>query len=411
MTPSATTTTASQDTRTIALVGLVHATSHFFHLLLPPLFPVFTQAFGLSYAQLGLVVTTFFLVSGVGQMASGFIVDRYGARPVLLVALACFAAAALAASQAQGLAGLQLAAALAGLGNAPFHPADFTILNRRIAPARLPHAFSVHGISGNLGWAAAPVLLLGLTTALGGNWRIAYLCAAGLAVAVWLLAWWQRDALDDHHAVQRAAARAMPPQEQAHPLAFLALPGIWLCFSFFFFSTAALAAIQSFGAPALALLHDQPVARMALAVTGYLLGAAGGMVLGGFWAARSAQLERHIAIAMSVAAALLLLVATGWLSPLGAVAALTLAGVGSGLAGPSRDLLIRRATPPGATGRVYGLVYSGLDAGFALATPLFGLLLDGGHPGAIFVGAAVLLVLAIVAAQAVGVAGRRAAPA
>lgn len=402
------TTTAREDARTIALVGLVHATSHFFHLLLPPLFPLFTQTFGLSYAQLGLVVTTFFVVSGVGQMASGFVVDRFGARPVLLTALACFVVAALAASQAQGLAGLQLAAALAGLGNAPFHPADFTILNRRIAPARLPHAFSVHGISGNLGWAAAPVLLLGLTTALGGNWRLAYLGAAALAAAVWLLAWWQRDALDDHHIAQRSAAKAQP-QSVVHPFAFLALPGIWLCFSFFFFSTAALAAIQSFGAPALALLYDQPVARMALAVTGYLLGAAGGMVLGGFWAARSAHLERHIAIAMSAAAALLLGVATGWLGPLGALVALTLAGVGSGLAGPSRDLLIRRATPPGATGRVYGLVYSGLDAGFALATPLFGLLLDGGHPGAIFVGAALLLVLAIVAAQAVGLAGRRAA--
>ena len=344
------------DARTIGLVGLVHATSHFFHLLLPPLFPLFAQTFGLGYAQMGLLVTTFFVVSGIGQALAGFVVDRFGARPVLLLALACFVAAALAASQAQGLAGLQLAAVLAGLGYAPFHPIDFTILNRRIAPARLGHAFSVHGISGNLGWAAAPVALLGLTTLAGGHWRLAYLVIAAAAAAVWLVVWWQREALDDHHAAQRAAAQART-ESAAHPLAFLALPAIWLCFSFFFFGTAALSGIQSFGAPALAQLYDQPVARMALAITGYLLGAAAGMVLGGFWAARSPHLERTIAVAMSAAAVLLLVVATGVLPAWGALAAIALAGVGSGMAGPSRDLLIRRATPPGATGRVYGTVY------------------------------------------------------
>ena len=140
-----------QDVRTIGLVGLAHGTSHFFHMLLPPLFPLFVRDFGVGYAQLGLVVTLFFVISGIGQALAGFLVDRVGARPVLFAALACFAAAALAGASAQGLEGLMLAAALAGLGNSPFHPVDFTILNKRVSPPRLGHAFSVHGISGNLG--------------------------------------------------------------------------------------------------------------------------------------------------------------------------------------------------------------------------------------------------------------------
>ena len=144
----------------MSLVGLAHGTSHFFHMLLPPLFPVFKASFGLSYAELGLLVTLFFAISGIGQALAGFLVDRVGARPVLYAALGCFVAAAASAASAQGYAGLMLAAALAGLGNSPFHPIDFTILNQRVSRPRLGHAFAVHGISGNLGWAVAPAVLL-----------------------------------------------------------------------------------------------------------------------------------------------------------------------------------------------------------------------------------------------------------
>jgi hypothetical protein len=135
----------------IALVGLAHGTSHFFHMLLPPLFPMLASDYGFSYAELGLLVTVFFVISGVGQAMAGFVVDRVGAWPVLMGAMAFFALAALAAAGAQDYWGFVLAAALAGVGNAPFHPADFSILNQRVSPVRLGHAFSVHGISGTLG--------------------------------------------------------------------------------------------------------------------------------------------------------------------------------------------------------------------------------------------------------------------
>ncbi|MFN8895403.1 MAG: MFS transporter, partial [Betaproteobacteria bacterium] len=180
----------------IGLVGLAHATSHFFHLLLPPLFPVFIREFGLSYSELGLLVSVFFVISGVGQALSGFLVDRVGARPVLLAALGFFVAAALAAASAQGYGGLVLAAVLAGVGNAPFHPADFTILNRRVSPARLGHAFSAHGISGNLGWAVAPVLLIGVAE-LSGLWWSAYLAAELWSRAVLVVLAVRRDDIDD----------------------------------------------------------------------------------------------------------------------------------------------------------------------------------------------------------------------
>ncbi|MBI5255363.1 MAG: MFS transporter [Burkholderiales bacterium] len=392
-----------QDARTIGLIGLAHGSSHFFHMLLPPMFPWLIRDFGLSYSELGLLVSVFFVISGIGQALGGFVVDRIGARPVLLGAMVCFVAAALAAAMAQGYAGLMLAAALAGLGNAPFHPADFTILNKRVSVARLGHAFSVHGITGNLGWALAPVFLAGITTATG-SWRLAYLGAAAYAALVLALLLWQRDAIDDRQGTwahqQPGAAAAAPAGE--HAMAFLKLPSVWLCFSFFFWTTVTLSAVQSFAGPALQAMYGLPLSLSSLVVTGYMLCGALGMVLGGFLVARVARLERVIALCLLVAAALLALVGLQWLSGTLAMLVTAAAGLGAGLAGPSRDMLIKRAAPPGATGRVYGTVYSGLDLGFALAAPVLGRMMDAGQTHGIFFAAAGALLLGVGSAALVG---------
>jgi FSR family fosmidomycin resistance protein-like MFS transporter len=389
------------DARTIGLIGLAHGASHFFQMLLPPLFPLFIRDFGLSWSEVGLLVTVFFVISGIGQALAGFLVDRVGARPVLYVAMVLFIASALAAAGAQGYAGLMASAVLAGLGNASFHPVDFTILNHRVSQARLGHAFSVHGVTGNLGWAAAPVFLAG-ALALFDSWRVAYLGAALLGAVVLALLLWQRTALDDRAGRAAAARQALQAPEE-HPLAFLKLASVWLCFAFFFWSTASLAAIQSFASPALQRLYDLPLSATAFVVTGYMLCAAAGIVVGGFLVGRVQRLERTIGLAMTAAALVLLLAASGWLPGGAAAVAVALAGIGTGLASPSRDMLIRQAAPPGATGRVYGMVYSGLDVGFATAAPVFGALLDHGHAAGVLQGAALALFAAVGSAALVGV--------
>ena len=391
-----------QDARTIALIGLAHGSSHFFHMLLPPLFPWLIGEFGYSYSELGLLVSVFFVVSGVGQALSGFLVDRVGARPVLFFALASFATAGLVAGTAQGYTGLLLAAALAGLGNAPFHPVDFTILNKRVSPQRLGHGVSVHGISGNLGWATAPVFMAGIASATG-SWRAACLCGALLALVVLAVMVWNRDALDDRQGAWAHQAPGASAVADEHPMAFLKLPSVWLCFSFFFWSTCALSAIQSFASPALQQMYGLPLSATALVVTGYMLCGAAGMVVGGFLVGRVVRLEKIISVCLLASAALLVLVGTGWLPGMAAVVVAALAGVGTGLASPSRDMLIKRAAPPGATGRVYGTVYSGLDLGFCLAAPVFGALLDRGMTSGIFYGSAITLALSVVSAALVGV--------
>ena len=393
-----------EDAAVIGLVGLAHGTSHFSHLLLAPLFPVFMRDFGLSFSDVGLLMSIFFVISGSGQAMAGFMVDRIGARPVLFAAIGCFLLAALAASQATGYGGLVLVAALAGLGNAPFHPADFTILNQRVSSGRLGHAFSAHGLTGNLGWALAPAFLVGITSL--ADWRTAYQAAALLYVGVLALLFWQRDKLRTEVVVRHADA------PKGADLAFLKLPVVWWCFSFFLLSTMTLAVVQSFAPSILKAVHGVSVEAATLTISAYMLCGAAGMFVGGFVAVYGQghrwSSDRVVALAMTGGSLLLLLCATGWLGGTGTMVALAATGFAVGVGGPSRDMMIKKATPKGATGRVYGTVYSGLDIGFAVSPLIFGALMDRGWYAATLAGAALVLMVSVYAAVGVG---RRTVPA
>jgi MFS family permease len=385
-----------QDAGIIGLVGLAHASSHFSHLILPVMFPVFMQEFGFSFSELGALMSVFFVVSGVGQAGAGFVVDRLGARPLMFMAMGIFVLTCVSASLVTGYSGLLLVGALAGLGNATFHPVDFTILNQRVSPPRLGYAFSAHGLTGNLGWAAAPVFMASISAGFG--WRNAYLAAAVMYALILLLLVLQRDKLSTQHKLQAGDAQA--PQE--HVLAFMKLPVVWWCFAFFLLSTMTLAVVQNFSVSILKAMQGVSFEAATLTITFYMLAGALGMLVGGFIAARSAHSDRVVAICMAMGAALFALCGTGWLGANATMVILASSGFAIGIGGPSRDMMIKRATPKGATGRVYGLVYSGLDTGFALSPLVFGGLMDRGMYGATLLGAAAVLMLSVVAALGVG---------
>lgn len=390
------TTPWRDDAKVMGLVGMAHASSHFSHLLLPLMFPVFMQDFGWSFSELGLLSTLFFVVSGTGQACAGFVVDRIGARPVLFMSQLLFMAACCLAFMAQSYSALMGVALLAGLGNAPFHPVDFTILNQRVSSPRLGYAFSVHGLTGNMGWAVAPVFFT-LTTALWG-WRHAFLAAAALYVLVLLILVWNRE-----HLLTSTAPRHCTPGGAPSDLALMKLPVVWWCFGFFLLSTVTLAVVQNFAVPILKALHGVSLERASMTLTAYMLFGALGMLVGGFVAARfPAMSDRVVALCMSSAAALMALCASGLFGHLGTLWVLAATGFAVGVGGPSRDLMIKKATPKGATGRVYGLVYSGLDVGFALSPLVFGLFMDRGWYSATLLGAALVLLLSVGAALGVG---------
>jgi MFS family permease len=364
----------SKDARIITLIAIGHAMSHFLQLVLAPLFPAIREELGISYAVLGGVLMVFFALSALLQPVAGFVVDRFGGRGVLLGGLALMVLGTLLMSFAQGPALLFVGAAVSGTGNAVFHPADFAILNGTVAQKRLGHAFSSHGVAGMLGFAAAPVFSAAIGTAYG--WQAALLAAAALCFAVLLLL-----AANAKLFVGQAEAKKREGPIDARVL--LALPVI-LCLMFFTLHSAGLGALQQFGVSAMQEYFSVGTGLASAALTAYILGSAAGMIAGGFVTTRFTRHDLVAAAGFGVASFNALVIALGLVPGTALPVILAVSGLAIGVTYPSRDLIVRAATPPGATGRVFGFVYSGLDLG-SLATPvLCGWLLDHGLPQGIF---------------------------
>jgi MFS family permease len=383
-----------RDAEVIGLVGFAHLFSHFLQLILAPLFPLLKDEFGVGYAALGLMVSVMYTVSGMSQTMAGFIVDRYGARRVLLFGMATFSLAMLLIGFATSYWMLLAIAVLAGVGNSVFHPADFAILNAKVDPKRLGYAFSTHGIGGNFGWLAAPVFSIAVSSAYG--WRAATICAGalGLLITAFIAT---RPALKSRAAEAGArhggAERARSAGIAQEARALLTLPVV-KCFAFFTFHAMALIGLQTFSVSVTTALYHAPLVDASAALTGFLFGGIVGIVAGGFAAAHSSRHNLVAAVGMLTAAALTLVLATGAL-PLALLAGtMTLIGFFMFSTQPSRDILVRAATPPGATGKVYGFVYSGLDLGSSLSPLLFGWMLDRHLPQGVFGACASFMLLA-----------------
>jgi len=388
----------ASDVRVIGLISLAHGSSHFFHLVLPPMFPWLKDAFALSYAELGLLMSIFFVVSCVVQASSGFLVDRIGARPVLFAGVGLLALAALTYSQSNGYLMLIMGAVIAGCGNGIFHPVDYTLINHKISPPNLPYAYSMHGVTGYLGWAAAPAFMVGI--AQFSDWRVAFLSAALLEAIILMILWVNKNQLLDnvkerHESSHASAQAANPGGAPESAFAFLKLPAVWLCWMFFFFSMASTSSLQSFAPSALFSIYELSLTTGSYYITLLALGSAGGVLFGGYLAAKLQAPERIVSTCLSVTVVMCLLLATGFIS-LELIPIIFFAlGFGYGVVAPSRDLLVKKATPQGVAGRVYGIVYSGIDLGAAVGPFIFGLFMDAGLPKALFIGIVVFQLMII----------------
>ncbi len=398
---------ARHDVEVISLVGIAHGTSHFFHLLLPSLFPWLMKDFGLSFTQVGFLTTVFFVVSGIGQALAGFVVDRIGARRVLMFGIGMLAVGGALVGLSISYSGLLLGAAAAGLGNSIFHPADFTLLNRRVTAQRLGHAFSAHGLAGYLGWAAAPAFV----TTLAGlwNWHVAAFGAAAVGAVMFGLLQTRRRIIDDH-AVIAAGSGSESSDAAESQFAFLGSGAVWLCFLFFFLTTSGFGILQTYAPAVLGHVYDMPLTLATAGLTAYLLGSSAGIVTGGFVAARFPDSDKVIAVMLGLAALVALVLATATVPRWAVLACMATMGFGVGVAGPNRDLLARKAATSRfgkrSYGRVYGFVYSATDVGLAMAPVLLGPVLDAGNFAVALYAVAAFQVGALISALRVGVRSR-----
>jgi MFS family permease len=382
--------TVRTDLRTISLVSLAHGLSHFFQIATAVLFPLIKDELGVSYVELGGTVALYYIVSGVCQTLAGFAVDHYGARRVLFCGLILSTAGAALAGVSHSFGMLVAAAVVGGIGNSVFHPCDFSILNARVDKARLGYAFSGHGVAGYLGYAAAPVYSILVAGAAG--WRGALLGAALLGAIVIVVLAFFRAAIHVEPANRR---RAEDAGGLAADIRVLTSAPVLMCFGYFVLVSVAFIAMQNFGIATTMALYGISATLASAALTAYLLGGAAGILTGGFVAVRTSRHDLVAVSGMAVSAAFMFLIASAWLPAMLLPALCAAAGFSGGLTNPSRDLIVRATTPPGATGKVYGFVYSGLDVGSMVTPVYFGWLLDGGRPSVVLYTVVVTAILTI----------------
>jgi MFS family permease len=380
----------SRDTKVIALIAIAHFVSHVHVMLLPPILGQVREAFGVSYTQIALALTAFNVASALLQTPAGFLVDRIGPRLMLTAGLILAGTAITAAALLPGYWFFVIAYALMGVANTVYHPADYSILSAAIDGKKIGKAFSIHTFAGYLGFGVTPAMVLACAAI--WDWRGAFLFAAGLSFAVALLL------IVAGSVLPRVVRKPMGPSraEAKVGLGLLLSPPILRNLLFFFCLAMASGGIQTFTVVGMGALHGTPASVANIALSGFLLFSAGGVLLGGIIADRTPHHERVAAVGFACTAAMAILMA--WVNMPAAIliGVMSLGGLLNGIIQPSRDMMVRAVTPPGSFGKVFGFVTTGFNLGGMVSPLLFAWLMDRGEPRAIFMIVVAFIFLALV---------------
>jgi MFS family permease len=376
--------------RVVGAVSAAHFMSHYYIIALAPLMPFVRDAYQVTYTEIGLAFAAFNIVTAVFQTPAGFLVDRLGARALLILGLVIGATSFVTAGLVDSFLVMIALFAIAGMGNTVYHPADYTLLSQHVPADRIGQAFSLHTFAGMLGSAVAPASLLMMQSSWG--WRGAFVGAGvfGFAVALLLLV-----VRDGTITTANAGTRPASDSSDAGWRLLLSAP-ILLNLAFFILLAMMSSGLYNYSVVALGALYGTPVTTANAALTGNLLLSAAGVLVGGLLVTRT---KRHslvatlglIAMALSV-----VLVALVDLNSLALIAAMSLAGLFSGVIMPSRDMIVREVTPPGSFGKVFGFVTTGFNIGGIVSPLIFGAVMDHGSPRMVFLLVAAFTLLGIV---------------
>ncbi len=386
---STVTSARPSDLKVISLISTGHCLSHTYQLALPNLFFLITVKEGFSIASLALLTSVFFVVSAIGQIISGFLVDKYGARPILFLGFFLIAISTAAFAFVNSYAVMVILSFLAGLGNSVFHPADYSILNGSISEKNVGKAYGVHGFGGLIGYAITPFLMYLMGTNFG--WRETMLIIGITGVVVASLMWTQREDLQDSGLDKGINAGSVK-----QGIGILFKPATILSFLFFCFMAMGSVGLMTLGPDALTAFLDLSRDKASYTISLQMTGSLCGILIGGIIADR---IKRHdIATAAIVTLAVMLVWSVPVFQPTNLVILILIFvvfGFAYGMAQPSRDMVVRAVAPSGAAGKIFGFTYSGMDVGSSVGVAAFGFLLGGGQPRLIFILVGIFMMIGV----------------
>jgi MFS family permease len=371
--------------RTLTLISVAHWVSHVHILVLPMLFPFLRAALGVDYLRLGFALTVFAVVSALTQAPTGYLVDHFGARKILLIGMILGGVSLILLALHLTYPMLVACAVLLGLANSVYHPADYAILAAHMDEARMGRAFSIHTFAGYLGTAVTPAIVAGLTMWVGGAGALAVTGAIGIVVAFSLLLFGVPEASAKH----QTAAGARPAQQS------IITPALIVLTIFFMLLGLSNAGISNFGLVAMMNGYGASFSTANVALTAYLGAAAVGVLAGGFLADHTKRHGQVAAVCFGINTAIVLMIALVALPAAILMIAMTVAGFLGGVIAPSRDMLVRNAAPAGAAGRAFGLVSTGFNFSGILSPVLFGWIMDQNLPHWVFGLSALFMVLTV----------------
>jgi FSR family fosmidomycin resistance protein-like MFS transporter len=384
--------TIKPQVRILGLVGAGHMMSHFYSNTLPPLLPLLNSDLGISYTMLGALLSLRGIMSSGMQMPAGILVDRYGAKLILSIGLAMCAFGTLMTASAVDYWMILAGGIVLGIGNSAFHPADYSILSASMDEKFMGRAFSLHSFFGNMGNAIAPVVLISITALY--SWRVSLMVAgiAGFVILAGLLTQWKYISEDSMPKTTKQKAQEPAntaddagPQSTWEVMRYiLTSPAILFLFLYYCMNTLAGGGLRNFAVAGLVETHATAATVANAAFTAFLVANAAGVLVGGWLADHSRRHEMIAAVGLAISAGVLVLVGAYTLPAILLAVTFTFAGLTNGLIGPARDMLIRRASPKGSVGKVFGFVFSGQTIGQAVAPLAFGFMIDSGVPAWIF---------------------------